>query len=134
MHRRTALRLGATGAVSLLAGCASLRGALLGSLPRSYEVRNESAGGVPLRVSVFAVRGGASGDAIHATLSSRRFGLSSGETRTVPWPEGDAETYQIEARLDDERWAAFSFSPGDWRRRHTPVVRTSDEGVGVFVE
>ena len=120
--------------MSLLSGCASVRGTLLGRVPRSYQVRNESAGSVTLRVSVFAVRGGASGKVIHETLSSRTFELPSGETKTVPWPGDDAETYRVEAKLDEERWSALSFSPSDWHRRHRPVVRASEEGVGVFVK
>lgn len=133
MHRRTALRLGATGVTSFLAGCASLRNPLRKTVPKSYKVHNGTSGTVTVRVSVFVVRREKSGEASHERLSSRTFKLSPRKTKSAPWPKANAKTYQIKARLRDERWTALSFSPSDWHQRNTPVVSVSDEGVSALL-
>ena len=132
MHRRTALQSGSLGILTLLTGCASLRGMFLGKVPKSYKIHNDSSSKVDLQVTILAVRA-VNGEVATETLSSQTFELSPGQKVSPSWPYKKVETYRIEAKTSAGEETAYSFSPSLWHSRHTPFIRVSREGVAVSV-
>lgn len=106
-------------------------------------LQNESSDTVEIEVRVSAVRittrkenetGRVYSDANYETLSSRTYELAPDERTSTPWLGGQAETYRIDASVVGTDWEqATTFSPSDWGKRNTPVVRVLQDGVVVSV-
>lgn len=123
MKRREALAGASTTVLGGITGCTEIQGMLFGKTPKKFKIENETASPQTVRIQI---------EADDQIILTESYEVPARRTIREQWPDADATTYTISASTADDEHA-FTFDPADWKKRHTPLVFISQNGVEVFI-